>query len=45
MMSTVLSLVDLASRDEQSFFNVVATVDSSASGDSNNCGSGDSRGC
>jgi hypothetical protein len=46
MMSTVLSLVDLASRDEQSFFNVAAmTVDSSASGDSNNCGSGDSRGC
>ena len=44
MMNTVLSLVDLASR-EQSFLNIEMTVESSASGDSNGCGSSDSHGC
>jgi hypothetical protein len=41
MMDTVLSLVDLVNDEESSFFNII----SGNSGDSNNCGSGDSRGC
>ena len=45
MMDTVLSLVDLANEnDDLSFYNVVFSS-SGNSGDSNNCGSGDSRGC
>ena len=43
MMNTVLSLVNLANDDDESgFLNILS---SSNSGDSNNCGSGDSRGC
>ncbi|MFI7547882.1 hypothetical protein [Actinoplanes sp. NPDC049599] len=42
MMNTVLSLVNLANDDDESgFLNIL----SGNSGDSNNCGSGDSRGC
>lgn len=44
MMSTVLSLVDLASREEQSFFDI-PDAELVGSCDSNNCGSCDSRGC
>jgi hypothetical protein len=44
MMDRVLSLVELVNDEESSFFNVADTLHGNGR-DSNNCGSGDSRGC
>ncbi|MDT5016279.1 MAG: hypothetical protein QOD39_2439 [Mycobacterium sp.] len=44
MMGSVLALVDLAGEGADGFLGYDDVI-SGNSGDSNNCGSGDSRGC